>query len=117
MVVADCSTEFKNASSVSVKLRPTISQVAAPCQAGAALLDKAAVVCVGVGNGLSGESGHSGVYLVSFVELSRFPLPLLWKLLIICTSERFSHKSLWVCPSGRKKSTVFATSSFQVLVL
>lgn len=101
-VVTVCSTVFKHALSVSVKLRPTNGQVAASCQAGAALLHKAAVGCVEVGNGLSGESGHSGVYLVPFVELSRFPLPLLRKLVISCTSERFTHESLWLCLSRRR---------------
>lgn len=40
MVVTVRCTVFKYASSGSVKLRPTISQVAASCQAGAPLLDK-----------------------------------------------------------------------------
>lgn len=86
MVVTVCSTVFKYALSVSVKLISTISQVDTSCQGGAALLDKAAV-CFGVGNRLSGKSGHIGVYLMAFVELSHSPLPLLLKLVIICASE------------------------------
>lgn len=93
--------------------KSTVSQVAASCQAGAALLDKAA----GVGNGLPGESGHSAVYLVAFVELSHSPLPLLLKLVIICTSEIQSLMSVGVTRWKKEYCSDFATSPFQVLVL